>query len=100
MALVAIGGMGLEERQGTATVLDKSHRGAGKTYSTQIIGNRTVAVPQTTGEMYVLSVDLDGVRSEAAVDKTLYVVVGPRDPGRVAYQQRLTDSVQVVAITF
>jgi hypothetical protein len=97
---MAIDGMGLADQQSTATVLDKIRHGAGRAYSTQVVGNRTLVVPQTTGEMLILSIDLDGVRSEASVDRALYDAVGSKDRVCVTYQRRrITGAVQVVAVT-
>ncbi len=99
-AFMAFDGMGLADHQVTATVLDKKHRGAANTYSTQIVGNRTLVVPQATPEMYVLSLDVNGIPSEILVDKMLYDAVGPKDRVRVTYQRRrFTGAVQVVTVT-
>jgi hypothetical protein len=47
---MAINGMGLADLQAVGTVLGKKHRVAGSTYSTQIVGYRTLVVPQTMPE--------------------------------------------------
>src|SRR5512132_4209281 len=55
---------------------------------------------RSTPEMYVLSIDVEGVPSEALVDKALHDAVGLRDRVRVTYQRRrFTGAVQIVAVT-
>jgi len=96
---LTIDGIALADRDTVGTVVDKRYQAAGQTYSTQIIGNRTVVVPQATAAMYIVRIDVEGVLSEASVDKSLYDAVGPNDRVHVAYQRRrLTGAVQIRSV--
>lgn len=99
-AFMAIDGMGLTDQQASGTVLGKEHRPPGRSYSTQIVGNRTLVVPQTTSDAYVLRLDIRGREAAALVDKDTYDALAPNSQVTVTYQRRrLTGAIQVVAVT-
>lgn len=98
-AFMAVDGLGLADQQAQGTVLGKEHRPPGRTYSTQIVGNRTLVVPQTTADAYVLRLDIRGREAGALVDKDTYDAVAPNSQVTVTYQRRrLTGAIQVVAV--
>lgn len=84
----ALDTFGLEDRRSAARVVAKGFRAAGKTYVTQIVGNRPVVLPQATPEMYLLTLALPGGEVECAVDKALHDGVRPGDEVRVTYRKR------------
>jgi hypothetical protein len=99
-AFMAVDGMGLTDQQGTGTVLSKEHRAPGRSYSTQIVGNRTLVVPQTTSDAYVLRLDILGLQAGALVDKQIYDNVLPNSQVIVTFQRRrLTGAIQVMTVT-
>ncbi len=97
---MAVDGMGLQERTGSAVVVGKAHREPGRTYTTQVINNRTYAVPHDTPEMFVLTLDLLGRPTEYASHRSLYDALSAGDTIRVTYQRRrLTGALQVVDVS-
>jgi hypothetical protein len=99
-AFMAVDGFGLADQQAQGIVIGKEHRPPGRTYSTQIVGNRTLVVPQTTSDAYVLRLDLRGREAAALVDKDTYDAVAPNSQVTVTLQRRrLTGAIQVVAVT-
>lgn len=95
-----IDGAGLPDIEGTAIVHGKEYREAGTTYTTQKIGDRMQTIPQSTAEMYVLSLEIEGVKTEAAVDKKLYEEIQMGEQVKVIYQRRrLLGSLQVLKVT-
>lgn len=95
----AIDGLGLEDRQGTATVTGKEYVEPGMTYSRQYIGGQIRTLPQTTSEMYILELDIGGEQTSVAVDRGRHDAVEPGDEVRVVYQRRrLTGGLQVVEL--
>jgi len=67
--------VGLADERAAAIVLAKEHRGPGRTYLTQIVNNRPVVLPQETGEIFALALDVGGTRAEGSVDKSLFDAV-------------------------
>ena len=97
---MALDGLGLADQQAQGIVLGKEHRPPGRTYSTQIVGNRTLVVPQTTSDAYVLRLDVLGREAGALVDKDTYDAAAPNAQVTVTFQRRrLTGAIQVVAVT-
>jgi hypothetical protein len=97
---MAVDGLGLADQHAQATVLGKEHRPPGRRYSTQIVGNRTLVVPQTTSDAYVLRLDIRGREAAALVDRDTYDAVAPSSQVTVTFQRRrLTGAIQVVAVT-
>ncbi len=97
---MAVDGLGLSDQRGTAKVIAKGYRQAGKTYITQIVANRPVVLPQVTPEMYILQLDIGGSRTEAAVDKDLYEAINPEDQVQVIYQKRrILGKIQVLKVS-
>jgi len=95
-----VDGTGLANQEGAATVQGKEYREAGTTYATQRIGNRTQTIPQTTAEMYILYLEINGTQTWGAVDKKLYEGVRMGDRVKVVYQQRrITGNLQVLEVT-
>jgi hypothetical protein len=93
---IATNSMGLAEHEGTATVVSKEYRPAGTTYRPMVIGGRTHSVPQTTGEMFLIGLSLDGDDTVFAVDRSVFerLYNGNRVP--VIYRkQRLTGDLRV-----
>jgi hypothetical protein len=98
-AFMAVDGLGLADQQAQGTVLGKEHRPPGRSYSTQIVGNRTLVVPQTTSDAYVLRLDIRGRETAALVDKDTYDAATPSAQVTVTFQRRrLTGAIQVIAI--
>ena len=98
-AYMAANNLGLEDQEGTAIIIDKDYREAGRTYRRQIIGGRTHAVPHTTPEMYILKLDVGGREAECAVTKDLYDNLNIQDQIRVIYQRRrMSGTLQIVNI--
>ncbi len=99
-AFMLIDGAGLADQEGTAVVRGKEYREAGTTYTTQKIGDRMQTVPQSTAEMYLLSLEVDGAQTEAAVDKKLYEDLQPGDRVKIMYQKRrILGSLQILEVT-
>jgi hypothetical protein len=97
---MAVDGWGLADRKGTARILAKGYKEAGKTYITQIVAGRPVVLPQAKPEMYLLKLDIDGKETECVVEKSLYDAVNPEDEIQVVYQKRrILGSLQVVKVT-
>jgi hypothetical protein len=91
--------VGLANERAAAVVLSKEHRGPGRTYLTQIVNNRPVVLPQETGELFALVLDVDGTTAEGSVDKSLFEAVEVNQKVDVVYQRRrLTGGLQIVSV--
>jgi hypothetical protein len=91
--------VGLADERAAAIVLAKEHRVPGRTYLTQIVNNRPVVLPQQTGEVFALALDVGGTRAEGSVDKSLFDVVEVNQKVDVVYQRRrLTGGLQIVSV--
>ena len=91
--------VGLADERATAIVLAKEHRGPGRTYLTQIVNNRPVVLPQETGDIFALALDVDGTRAQGSVDKSLFDSVEVNQKVNVVYQRRrLTGGLQIVSV--
>lgn len=100
VAFMAVDGTGLSHQHGRAAVVGREYKPPGTTYSTQLIGGQTRAVPQVTSELYLLQLELDGRRVEAAVPKSLYDSIENGDEVSVTYQRRrITGAIQVEQVT-
>jgi len=98
-AFSAVDSMGLSSQTGSAVVTGKEHRAAGKTYRTTVINNRTVTIPETTPEAYVLTLALDGDTTVGVADREVYEQVRTGDRVSVTYQRRrITGGLQVVKV--
>lgn len=96
----AMNNLGLPEQSGTATVIGKAFHPAGKTYTTQKVGDRMLTVPQSTAEMYILALRIDEKETAFAAPKAIYD--GLSDGARVNVifkRKRLTGGLQVVSVT-
>lgn len=99
-SFVAINSLGLQEHTAIATVIDKGYRAAGKTYTTQKIGDRMMTIPQTTSEAYYLFLDIDGKKASYVVSSRDYNLTESGDQLEVKYvRKRITGGIQVTAIT-
>ena len=97
---MAVNNLGLVDRHATATVISKEYRKADTTYTTQKIGNRMQTLPQTTSEMYILKLDVNGKPTECAVDKWLYNELHTGEQVKVVYKKkRISGGLQVFDIT-
>jgi hypothetical protein len=96
----AVDGTGLASRTGRAAVVGKQYRPAAQTYTRQVIGNQTLNVPQTTPEMFVLDLELEGRRVQGTTDRALYERISAGDQVQVTYQQRrITGALQVLDVS-
>jgi hypothetical protein len=96
----AVDGMALSTQSGRAAVVDKQYRPAGKTYTRQVVGNQTLNVPQTTPEMFVLDLDLEGERAQGTTSRALYETLAAGDQVQVTYQRRrITGGLQVLTVS-
>ena len=96
---MGINSFGLPEKQGIAVITEKGYREAGKTYTTQKIGNQMLTVPQNTPEMYILKGKIDGKDIEFPTSKALYKATDIGDKISVTYiQKRITGSLQIVDV--
>ena len=96
----AVDGTGLVSRSGRAAVVGKQYKPAGQTYTRQVIGSQTLNVPQTTPEMFVLDLDLEGQRVQGTTDRALYERISAGDQVQVTYQQRrITGALQVLDVS-
>jgi len=109
VVLVAVGAwyafLGLDRsalpvRDARAAVIGKEHRPPGTTYTRTVINNRTVTLPQTTAEVWVLVLSVDGRDAYGFAERSLYDAVNAGDSVSVAYQRRrITGALQVLDIT-
>lgn len=97
--LMGVDSQALDNTKGTATVVGKEYREAGRTYTTEIIGGRTRTIPRVTSEMYILKLEINGRQTEAAVAKSLYDAINNGDKVQVVYRRRrITGALQVVDV--
>ncbi len=95
----AINSLGLEDLSAFAKVVDKEYRKEGKTYTTQIVGGRSLTRSQKTPEMYIVSFKFKGESIGGPVDKDLYQALKVGDTVEIIYrQQRITGGLQFVEI--
>ena len=85
---MAVDGLGLRDQRGTARVAAKEYREAGRSYATQPVGGHNLTRVQTTPEMYILELEIDGRPSACPVAKETYDAVAVGDQLQVTYQQR------------
>lgn len=98
-AFIAVERFGLVVQQTTATVVDKTHRPAGRSYSTVLINGRPHPVPETSGELYVLGIELIDDETAVPVDKRLYDAVESGDEVRVAFRRRrITGEFEIIDV--
>jgi len=96
----AVDTLGLEVKKASARVIAREHRETVMGYRTEIINNQPRAVANVTPEMYVLHLDIDGHRAEAAVSHSFYDAVQPGDRVQVTFQKRrLTGGLRVLEVT-
>lgn len=96
---MGINSFGLEEKKGSAVIMEKGYREAGKTYSTQKIGNRIQSVPQITPEAYILKMEIDGNETQFPTTRVLYQAIDTGDRVNVMYiRKRITGSLQIVDV--
>jgi hypothetical protein len=96
---MAIDGLGLSDRPGTAIVRGKQHRQAHATYANQRVGNTTISRSQTVPAMDLLDLEIEGQPATAAVEKSIFDAVRTNDRVEVTYQQRrLTGALQVTSV--
>ena len=87
---------GLEERHGNAVVLEKIHRAARSSYTTQVINNRPRAVPQELPETFLLQLEVEGQKAEAPVSAAQFDALAAGQQIGVTYQlRRLTGILQI-----
>ncbi len=99
-SFMATNSLGLKEETGPAVIISKGYRAAGKTYTTQKIGNRTLTIPQMTPEMYVLELDIEDKNAAFTVSRQMYDRLDAGDQINAVYRRkRITGGIQVVAIT-
>lgn len=99
-SFMAVNSFGLKEKTAEATVTGKGYRAAGKTYTTQKIGNRMLTVPQTTPEAYILELDVAGKPATCAVSRETYERVDAGDRVTAVYvRKRITGGTQVISIS-
>ncbi len=99
LIFMAANNFGLSEKKGTATILEKGYRQAGRTYITQVIGKRTMTIPQITPEMYILKLDINGRQAEFAASKSQYNALNAGDQVQMTYKhKRITGSMQVLNV--
>jgi len=98
-AFMGVNSFGLPEQQGSAVILEKGYRAAGKTYTTQKIGNRMMTLPQITPEAYILKMEIDGKKVEFPTTKAIYDATDTNDRISVTYiRKRITGSLQIVDV--
>jgi hypothetical protein len=98
-AFSALDRSALQTQEGRAAVTGKEHRPPGTTYTRTIINNRTVTLPQSTAEAFVLALSIDGGDAYGFTDRELYDAIEVGDSVSVTYQRRrITGAVQVIAI--
>lgn len=85
---MAINTLGLEDHSAFARVVEKEYRKEGKTYTTQVIGGRSLIRSQDTPEMYIVHLDLNGEIISGPVGQKLYKVLRVGDEVEVIYRQR------------
>jgi len=96
---MGVNSFGLEDQKGSAVILEKGYREAGKTYTTQKIGNRMMTVPQITPEAYILKMEIDGKKTEFPTTKAVYDATDTDDRISVTYvRKRITGSLQIVDV--
>lgn len=99
-SFVAINSLGLEEQTVAAVVIGKGYRAAGKTYTTQKIGNRMMTIPHTTPEAYYLWLDIDGKKASYVVSSLEYNRIENGTQFKATYtRKRITGGIQVIAIS-
>jgi hypothetical protein len=97
---LAVDGLDLETRNDAGTVIGREHREAARGHRMEIINNRPLVVPHTTGPKYVLILDIGGQPAEATVFGSLFDAVQPGDRLQVTFQKRrLTGRVQILDVT-
>lgn len=95
----AADGLALSRHTDVATVVGKTHREAGTTYTTEIINGRPYPTRHTTPEAYVLQLALPSGRAEGTTDRELYAAVAAGDRVRVTYaRRRVTGAIQVLDV--
>jgi hypothetical protein len=98
-SFTATNSFGLKEQTGPAVIVGKGYHAAGKTYTTQKIGNRVMTLPQITPETYVLELDIEDKTTTFAVSKQIYDRLDVGNQINAVYQRkRITGGLQVVEI--
>lgn len=99
LVFMAANGLGLEELSGTARVTHKERRPPGTTYVRQIIGGRMQTLPQSTPEMFVVSLVINGQETTCGVTEGIYNAVCENANVAVTYQRtRLTGALEVTDV--
>jgi len=99
-SFTAVNTLGLKEQAAKARVISKGYQKAGKTYTTQKVGNRMLTVPQFTPEMYLLELEVENRATACAVGKTTYDRVSAGDQVSVMYRRkRITGGIQISSVS-
>lgn len=97
---LALDSMGLPTNEGQAVVTGMEYQPPGTTYRREVIGGTARSIPHTTGEMYIVELDVDGGETATVVDREQYESLSEGDVVRVQYQRRrLTGTLQVMEVT-
>lgn len=96
----AVNSLGLKTQPATAQVISKGYREAGQTYTTQKVGNSVLTIPQSTPEMYLLELKINGETTHSAVARPIYDRLHAGDQVTVVFQRkRITRGIQVVSVS-
>ena len=100
LGFTAVNRLGLQDQTAKARVVGKDYKEAGQTYVTQKVGNKTLTIPQSYAEMYLLTLDIQGRPGACAVDKTVYDRLRVGDQVNVVYRRkRITGAIEVVSVS-
>lgn len=83
----AVDRVGLATHQAEAQVTGKQHTAGSTTYTTEIIGGRTMTRPTRNPEAYVVSLRLAGETTGGVVSRELYDALTTGDRVRVSYRK-------------
>ena len=83
----AVDRVGLDSRQAEGRVTGKQHTPGSTTYTTEVIGGRTMTRAHQNPEAYVVALDVGGEATGGAVTKELYDSLAPGARVRVRYRR-------------
>jgi hypothetical protein len=83
----AIDRVGLATQHGEAKVTGKQHTPGSTTYTTEVIGGRTMTRPNRNPDAYIVTLQLAGEATGGAVSRDLYESLQPGDQVHVSYRR-------------
>jgi hypothetical protein len=83
----ALDRVGLQTHQAQALVTGKQYTPGSTTYTTEVVGGRTMTRPHQNPDLYIVELEIAGESTGGAVSPDLYASLQPGERVRVQFQR-------------